>query len=459
MLKVQDHQTGLAAIKANNAPAAQQNQGGFDILFAEADLRQSQSAPVAENRNQQRGENRSQSNQQTRNDTPRAERERTPRTDRSENRTQQDTAPVEEAAYATYAPDQPVQTEPEVDESQAIAAVAAILQLPVEAVAELLTEQGLTVADLADPKAVAKLLQSALGAETPAELLTEPTFPELYKAINEAMVELVQTPEVTASITAQSAQAEVQTTQAYQTYQAENLDNLQLITEDGEAVVVEKPTANSANQSSTNTSQSNTGSSANAEPQLQTQTTAQETALDPILATGEEVTTDQPQLVDPLLNMTTARARVEAAIRQSAPAQVDATDVIEQIMNQVKVTNLGGNFTEMRLTLRPESLGDIVLRVLTQNGIVTAQFEAENQRVKETLEASFNQLRDALEGQGIQFSELSVSVRQDGDEQLNQFEQARHRTRHRMNKIQGIEEAADETPININQNGTIDLTA
>jgi flagellar hook-length control protein FliK len=110
----------------------------------------------------------------------------------------------------------------------------------------------------------------------------------------------------------------------------------------------------------------------------------------------------------------------------------------------------------MRMTLRPESLGDIVLRVLTQNGIVTAQFEAESQRVKEALEASFNQLRDALTEQGIAFSELSVSVRQGQDERMNQFDHARQKVRGRIESVENAQEEPE--PVSYHS-GVIDVTA
>jgi flagellar hook-length control protein FliK len=109
--------------------------------------------------------------------------------------------------------------------------------------------------------------------------------------------------------------------------------------------------------------------------------------------------------------------------------------------------------------LRPESLGDIVLRVLTQNGIVTAHFIAENQRVRETLENNFNQLRDALEEQGIQFSELSVSVRQNADDQQTLFEWGRQHARNRAENIVPAVEPIPESIDSIDFDNTVNYTA
>ncbi|MFV0392966.1 MAG: flagellar hook-length control protein FliK, partial [Coprobacillaceae bacterium] len=50
------------------------------------------------------------------------------------------------------------------------------------------------------------------------------------------------------------------------------------------------------------------------------------------------------------------------------------------------------------------------LKIMNDNGVITAQFEAQNQRVKEIIEANFNQLKQSLQDQGINISSLSVNV-------------------------------------------------
>jgi flagellar hook-length control protein FliK len=90
---------------------------------------------------------------------------------------------------------------------------------------------------------------------------------------------------------------------------------------------------------------------------------------------------------------------------------------------------------------------------------VTAQFEAESQRVKEALEANFNQLREALEQQGLTFSELSVSVRQEKGN-ASEFERGRQSTRHRMESLNGVGEVEEEAPQIVSlHDGEIDIIA
>jgi len=99
-------------------------------------------------------------------------------------------------------------------------------------------------------------------------------------------------------------------------------------------------------------------------------------------------------------------------IRQEAAKNVDVYQIIRQIKDGIQAETLGGGVSELKLTLKPESLGEVSLRLLSDNGIVTARFTAENQRVKEIMESNFNSLRDNLNGQGINVSQLSVSVGQ-----------------------------------------------
>jgi flagellar hook-length control protein FliK len=61
-------------------------------------------------------------------------------------------------------------------------------------------------------------------------------------------------------------------------------------------------------------------------------------------------------------------------------------------------------------------------------------FVAENQRVKEIIEAGFNQLRDALEEQGISVAQIEVSVG-NGDQNQNEFSFEGRMSSNRINNI------------------------
>ncbi len=91
-------------------------------------------------------------------------------------------------------------------------------------------------------------------------------------------------------------------------------------------------------------------------------------------------------------------------------SSVDTENVLKQIAESMKVELQNGLENEVRITLRPQHLGDVTLKILTDNGIITAQFEAESQRVKEIIESNFNMLKESLEEQGLEVSHLEVNV-------------------------------------------------
>jgi len=84
-------------------------------------------------------------------------------------------------------------------------------------------------------------------------------------------------------------------------------------------------------------------------------------------------------------------------------------DVILQVVEKAR-TYVAGEKSEMLIELKPEILGKVMLKVLTENDMVKAEFYAENARVKEILESNLQMLKDALAENGYTVQEFSVTV-------------------------------------------------
>lgn len=91
---------------------------------------------------------------------------------------------------------------------------------------------------------------------------------------------------------------------------------------------------------------------------------------------------------------------------------VRTSEVLNQVVEQAKVI-LGQDKSEMVIQLKPDHLGKLELKVVTEQGIVAAKFIAENQRVKEIIETNMQLLKDSLQKQGISVDGVSVQVGQD----------------------------------------------
>ncbi|WP_158289717.1 flagellar hook-length control protein FliK [Paenibacillus flagellatus] len=79
-----------------------------------------------------------------------------------------------------------------------------------------------------------------------------------------------------------------------------------------------------------------------------------------------------------------------------------------QAMKSLKV-NASTGMSEVRITLMPEHLGQVDVKVSMHNGQIVAHFMADTTHGKEMLESQLSQLRAVLNGQGLQVDRLEVS--------------------------------------------------
>ncbi|MGB7604243.1 MAG: flagellar hook-length control protein FliK [Lutisporaceae bacterium] len=107
---------------------------------------------------------------------------------------------------------------------------------------------------------------------------------------------------------------------------------------------------------------------------------------------------------------------------------INKSDIVNQVVKKADIIIREGH-SEMIMKLEPESLGKLNLKIVVENGLITAKFVAESQQVKEVLESSFNQLKDSLQEKGIAVQNFSVSVGQQAGESsskqsFNQWKQS-----------------------------------
>ena len=88
---------------------------------------------------------------------------------------------------------------------------------------------------------------------------------------------------------------------------------------------------------------------------------------------------------------------------------VRAEQILEQIESSIKV-GFHENETSMEMQLHPASLGKINVKIVSANGEVTAQFEAQNASVKAALEGHVVQLKNTLQEQGVRIESVEVTL-------------------------------------------------
>jgi flagellar hook-length control protein FliK len=101
------------------------------------------------------------------------------------------------------------------------------------------------------------------------------------------------------------------------------------------------------------------------------------------------------------------------------PQPVRNSEIIDQVVQQAKVI-MGQDKSEMVIQLKPDHLGKLELKVVTEQGIVAAKFIAESQQVKEIIETNMQLLKDSLQKQGISIDGVSVQV---GHDRRSEYQQ------------------------------------
>jgi flagellar hook-length control protein FliK len=99
-------------------------------------------------------------------------------------------------------------------------------------------------------------------------------------------------------------------------------------------------------------------------------------------------------------------------------------DIIEQISSKLQLKN-GETVNEVKIKLTPEALGDLMIKITMERGIVNARAIVENPVVKQIIESNLFELKENLKSQGINFDKFEVLVGEDSKEQ-NHSQQNMH---------------------------------
>lgn len=124
-------------------------------------------------------------------------------------------------------------------------------------------------------------------------------------------------------------------------------------------------------------------------------------------------------------------------------AEAQVQEIMDQIMDFVKV-HVKADTTSLEMQLHPESLGTLNIRIAAKDGVLTAQFTAQNEAVKNVIEGQLVTLQQNLNEQGVKVEAVEVNVAtQQFDRNLNQGQE---------NNGKPSEEAKKKNPRRINLN-------
>lgn len=96
------------------------------------------------------------------------------------------------------------------------------------------------------------------------------------------------------------------------------------------------------------------------------------------------------------------------------PEVVNPKEVVNQIVEKVKI-DLAGEKNEIRIQLKPEVLGEMLMNIEVAKNEVIAKVIVDNQRTKEIIEANLIQLREEIKDTGLEIKTFEVFVGNSSD--------------------------------------------
>ena len=127
---------------------------------------------------------------------------------------------------------------------------------------------------------------------------------------------------------------------------------------------------------------------------------------------------------------------------------VNPSEIIDQIQLAIKTVIKSSSATEMTMVLAPEQLGELTLKLTTRDGVVSAAFVVESEKIKEIIEKNLKELAETLELQGVEISDLEVFVKQENNQQMEAFLRESQKSKARVSQIiESILEEPSETVI------------
>ena len=152
---------------------------------------------------------------------------------------------------------------------------------------------------------------------------------------------------------------------------------------------------------------------------------------------GIVAATSQPKLETSFI----AKDGVRVFSNQPAMPEDFAKNLMVKISDEVKL-HVEGKSSEVRVMMKPESLGELSLRVTMHEGKLVAQMDVTQSAVKNALEAQLPQMREALASQGIDIHRFEIVS--GGETQFQrQSEGSAFRQQHRSRRQMDVEVIED----------------
>jgi flagellar hook-length control protein FliK len=134
-------------------------------------------------------------------------------------------------------------------------------------------------------------------------------------------------------------------------------------------------------------------------------------SLSDLLPQVKATDNNQTVFADSQLKVSGSAEKLFAALRTTDPGTMRQLEesVISQVADKLNVAMKTG-ITEIRVMLRPESLGEIQMKIRVEGDVVIGKMYVENQQVKHIVEANLQTLKDNLSQHNLTIGSFSVDI-------------------------------------------------
>ncbi|MCF6460544.1 flagellar hook-length control protein FliK [Clostridium sp. Cult3] len=192
-----------------------------------------------------------------------------------------------------------------------------------------------------------------------------------------------------------------------------------------------------------------------------------EVIADDVQELPQEQSTEVLETNNPILEMVDRSTSMEnLEVREQDLKEISQKDLFKQIVDKVKL--IQDDFKqEIRIKLKPEILGELMLRMEMEKGDVVAKIMVDNYRTKEILETNLYQLKEDMRENGLEIKTFEVFVGTNEDferEGRQEFYLNRKNNKFKINnkEIDGVETYVNNTTeklVGLYEGGRLNLLA
>lgn len=303
-----------------------------------------------------------------------------------------------------------------------VSEIVNVMDIPLEKVEEVMENLGLTAVDLFDPVNLKQLLLTLTGNTDELALVTDETLygnlQELFQTVDETLVtlqeELGLNPEELDALVEQISAEEkapveeepvltIPETEEPEVSVEGMKDYAVSVQKDGGTVQI-KVTVDDVNGEKHVSEQVTDTAKPETTPVLKKENMADTGHKGEDHAAGEHTAGGAF-----LQELTGHIEEAEAPVERPVYVQPETNQIMDQIVEYMKI-NIKPETQEMEMQLHPASLGTVHVQIAAKDGVITAQFAAQNETVKAVLETQMIQLKEQFEEQGIKVEAVEVTV-------------------------------------------------